>query len=211
MTNIVRLNKIFLLLVISFGFSASVFAAGGGGGSNFGKPTVGAMMLFGSGQMGNDVDVPNRGMLYTPIAVFAGINYKKLRVAINYEYNVVGQTEDPAGVLNQNIGGKGSAVGLRLEYYDGKQAFGLIYRASEKYTLDKATISGQTSEYDGTGGYGIQYYRQLKNRIGIVVDYTTGTLKSSAAVANSGDINWNRASIGLVFTNFAGGSGGRGR
>jgi hypothetical protein len=197
MTNIVRPNKFLLLLVIVFALNTESFAARG----DFGKPTIGAMMLMGSGQMGNDTDVLKRNMLYTPLAVFAGVNYKKFRFAINYEYNVVGQTDDPASFSNQNIGGKGSAAGLRLEFYDGKQAFGLIYRASEKYTLDKATLAGTVSEYDGKGGFGIQYYRQLKNRIGIVVDYSMGTLNSAAG--NSDDLTWNRASLGLVFTNFS--------
>lgn len=198
MTNTVRLGKYFLLLVIFFGLNSESLAASGG---NFGKPTIGAMMLIGSGQMGNDTDVLKRNMLYTPLAVFAGVNYKKFRFAVNYEYNMVGQSDDPASFSNQNIGGKGSAAGLRLEFYDGKQAFGVIYRASEKYTLDKATLAGTVSEYDGKGGFGVQYYRQLKNRIGIVVDYSMGTLNSAAG--NSDDLTWNRASLGLVFTNFA--------
>lgn len=197
MTKLSFVRNFCLFLIAVFAFSTECFAARG----DFGKPTIGAMMLMGSGQMGNDTDVLKRNMLYTPLAVFAGVNYKKFRFGINYEYNVVGQTDDPAGFANQNIGGKGSAAGIRLEFYNGKHAFGLIYRASEKYTLDKATLAGTVSEYDGKGGFGIQYYRQIKNKIGIVADYTMGTLTSSAG--NSDDLTWNRASLGLVFTNFA--------
>lgn len=197
MTKTVRLSHIFIFLVSVFALNSESFAARG----DFGKPTIGAMMLMGTGQMGNDTDVLKRNMLSTPLAVFAGINYKKFRFGINYEYNVVGQTDDPASFGNQNIGGKGSAAGIRLEFYNGKHAFGMIYRASEKYTLDKATLAGTVSEYDGKGGFGIQYYRQIKNRIGIVVDYSMGTLNSAAG--NSDDLTWNRTSLGLVFTNFA--------
>jgi hypothetical protein len=200
---IARAQKYLLLVVITvLGFSQSGFAASSGPSV---KPSIGAMMLFGSGQMGNDETtnaIPKRDMLYTPVAVFAGFNIKKLRIGLNYEYNIVGQTSDPSSVLNQNVGGKGSAAGLRLEYYNGKTAFGLIYRLSEKYTLDKPTIGGQTSEYEGTSGYGIQFYRQIKSKVGIVADYSMGTMKSSGGI--SGDMNWSRASLGLVFTNFAG-------
>jgi hypothetical protein len=189
-----------LLLVIPLYFIGQISFAASSGASV--KPSVGAMMLFGSGQMGNDTDVKSRNMLSTPVAVFAGFNIKKFRLGINYEYNIVGQSDDPASFSNQNIGGKGSAAGLRLEFYNGTTALGLIYRLSEKYTLDKATLSGAVSEYEGTSGYGIQFYRQVKNKIGVVLDYSMGTMKSSAG--NSNDLNWNRASLGLVFTNFSG-------
>lgn len=200
----VRLKNIFLLMVITFSFSSTAFAQrrSSGGGTKV-KPSIGAMMLFGSGQMGNDTDVLSRSMLYTPVAIFAGFNIRKFRLGINYEYNLVGQSDDPASFSNQNIGGKGSAAGLRLGFYNGITSVDLIYRASEKYTLDKATLAGTTSEYEGSSGYGIQYYRRLKNRIGIVVDYSMGTYKSVGS--NSDDLNWNRASLGLVFTNFSSG------
>ena len=159
------------------------------------------MMLFGSGKMGNDSDVLSRSMIYTPVALFAGFNIKKFRLGINYEYNLVGQSDDPAQFGNQNLGGKGSAMGLRFEYYNGKTAAGLIYRLSEKYTLDKPTLSGGVSEYEGKSGFGFQFYRQIKKKIGIVLDYSMGEMKSSAG--NSNDIKWDRIGIGLVFTNFA--------
>lgn len=164
------------------------------------KASVGAMMLFGSGKMGNTTDVLSRSMIYTPVALFAGYNIKKLRIGINYEYNLAGQSEDPASLGNQNVSGNGSTMGLRLDYYDGKQSLGAIYHLSEKYTLSKPTVSGDTSEYEGKMGFGIQYYRQFKNKIGFVLDYTSADMKSSAA--NSDDIKWDRVSLGLVFTNF---------
>ena len=192
------------LLILAF-FSSQHANAASRGGSGPG-PSIGVMALFGQGKMGNDTDVLSRNMIYTPIAVFAGFNIKKFRLGINYEYEMVGQSDDPANFSNQNIGGKGSAPGLRFDYYNGTTSFGLIYRMSEKYTLDKPTLSGATSEYEGKSGFSLQFYTQIKKRIGIVVDYSTGSMKSSAG--NSNDLNWIRAAIGLVFTNFAG-SGGR--
>lgn len=165
------------------------------------KTTVGAMVLLGTGKMGNTTDVMSRSMMYTPVALFVGYNLAKFRMGLNYEYNLAGQTDDPATFSNQNMGGKGSIVGLRLDYYNGKQSIGLIYHVSEKYNLDKPTIAGTVAGYDGKSGFGFQYYRQFKNKIGVVFDYTTASLKSSAA--NSNDINMDRISLGLVFTNFA--------
>src|SRR3989338_7588915 len=63
-------------------------------------------------------------MIHTPVALFAGFNMKKFRLGINYEYNLAGQTADPASVSNQNLSGKGAAMGVRAEFYDGKQSFG---------------------------------------------------------------------------------------
>ena len=166
------------------------------------KLSAGAMMLFGSGKMGNSTDVLNRSMIYTPIALFAGYNINKFRLGFNYEYNLAGQSEDPANLGNQNVGGKGASMGLRFDYYNGKQSVGMIYHLSEKYTLDKPTILGTTADYDGKSGFTLQYYRQFKKKIGIVLDYTTVELKSSAG--NTADLKFDRIGLGLVFTNFAG-------
>lgn len=165
-------------------------------------PSIGASVLFGMGKMGNDTDVLKRSMIHTPVSIFAGFNWKRLRFAVNYEYNLIGQSDDPASYSNQNIGGKGSSVGPRLGYYDGKQAFEVIYRASEKFTLDKPTLAGTVAEYEGKGGYSVQYYRQLKKRVGLVLDYTSMELKSPQG--NSNDIKWDRVALGLVLTNFEG-------
>jgi hypothetical protein len=165
------------------------------------RASVGAMAIFGTGKMGNTTDVLDRAMADTAVGVFAGINIKKFRIGLNYEMNVMGQTANPTEFSNQNIGGKASAAGLRLDFYNGKTAFGLVYRASEKFTLDRPTASGATSVYDGKGGFSIQFYRQLKNRIGIVLDYSMGSYTSPTA--NTDDLNWSRAGLGLVFTNFS--------
>lgn len=184
---------IFILIFISAFSSISLGQA---------KGSVGAMMLFGTGKMGNTTDVLSRSMIYTPVALFAGYNIKKFRLGINYEYNLVGQSEDPASLGNQNIGGKGSSMGLRFDFYDGKQSAGLVYHLSEKYTLDKPTIAGNTAEYEGKMGFSLQYYRQFKNKIGFVLDYTSADMKSPTA--NSDDIKWDRIGLGLVFSNFGG-------
>lgn len=164
------------------------------------KPTAGAMMLFGTGKMGNSSDVLSRSMIYTPVALFAGFNMKKFRLGINYEYNLAGQSEDPANLGNQNVGGKGSIMGIRFDYYNGIQSAGLIYHMSSKYILDKPTLAGTVADYDGKMGFSLQYYRQIKKKIGFVIDYTSSDMKSS--IANTDDIKWDRIGVGLVFTNF---------
>lgn len=191
-------RKAILIFLFISSYSLVSFSASG---AKVG-PSVGAMMLFGSGKMGNDSDVLSRSMIYTPIVIFGGFNIRSFRLGINYEYNLVGQSDDPASVGNQNLGGKGSSMGLRMDYYNGKTSVGAIYRMSDKYTLDKPTLTGQTSEYEGTSGFGFQYYRQIKKKIGIVLDYSMGEMKSSAA--NSNNIKWDRIGVGLVFSNFPG-------
>jgi hypothetical protein len=198
MRNTFKLSlSVFSLLFI---FSSNLWAQAGGGSP---KASVGAMLLFGTGKIGNSTDVKDRSMIHTPFILFAGYNIKKFRIGLNYEYALVGQSEDPANVNNQNLGGKMTSAGLRLEYYNGVQAFGLIYRLSDKMTLDKPTLAGTVADYTGSGSIGIQYYRQIKKKIGIVVDYSSGKLKSGAS--NSDDINWSRIGLGVVFTNFPGG------
>jgi hypothetical protein len=192
------------LAVFSFSHAASALPHSTGRSVG---PSIGATLLFGTGKMGNSTDVLERSMIYTPVSLFAGFNIRKIRLALNYEYNLVGQSDDPASYGNQNIGGKGSSIGARIGYYDGKNSFDVIYRASEKYTLDKPTLAGTVADYDGKGGFSIQFYRQLKKRVGFVIDYTSMDMKSNGA--NSDDIKWNRIGIGLVLTNFASSGFGR--
>lgn len=188
------IKRNFILTLLFILVSSAAFAQS--------KVSAGAMLLFGSGKMGNSTDVLDRSMVFTPIALFAGYNIKKFRIGINYEYNLAGQSEDPANFGNTNVGGKGTAMGLRFDFYDGKQSAGLIYHMSEKYTLDKPTILGTTADYDGKSGISLQYYRRLKKKVGIVLDYTMVELKSSAG--NTADIKFNRIGVGIVFTNFPG-------
>ena len=188
------IKKNLVLTLLSILLSGEVFAQS--------KVSAGAMLLFGTGKMGNSTDVLDRSMVYTPIALFAGYNIKKFRLGINYEYNLAGQSEDPANLGNQNVGGKGTAMGLRFDFYDGKQSAGMVYHLSEKYTLDKPTILGTTADYDGKSGFSFQYYRRLRKKVGIVLDYTMVELKSSAG--NTADIKFDRIGLGIVFTNFPG-------
>ena len=190
----------FLFVLVCVGLYSNLSFAQSGGGGKF---SAGAMILFGQGSMGNGSDVPDRAMLHTPVILFGGFNIKKFRLGLNYEYNMVGQTADPASIPGmQNLSGKGTALGARLEYYDGKQAAGLIYRLSDTYNLDKPTASGASVSYSGGGGISLQYYRQIKKNFGFVLDYTTETFKTSVP-APSPAIKWTRMSIGVVFTNFS--------
>lgn len=174
-------------------FSTNSYAQNKGG-----KFSAGVMVLGGQGKMGNGVDVLDRTMFHNPINIFLGYNLSKFRIGLNYEYTIVSQTDDPANYSSQNLTGKGSAVGVRLEYYDGKKSFGAIYRVSDTYNLDKATVSGATSSYKSNSGYSIQYTHQLKKRIGIVLDYTTETFSESLV----NKIKWDRIGIGLILTNY---------
>jgi hypothetical protein len=190
----------FLIFTLSNLNFAEAQSRGGGGRSSGGPGLLsgGLMVGMGQGQMGNGVDVANRTMIYTPITLFAGFNIKKFRIGANYEYDIVGQSDDPASFGNQNLSGKGSATGVRLDYWDGKQAFGIIYRMSDTFNADKPTNAGTTATYTSTGGYQVQYYRQIKKRIGVVLDYTTETFDKSL----TNNIKWTRLSLGVVFTNF---------
>lgn len=168
--------------------------------------SAGAMLMAGKGKMGNGLaDAPERDMTYIPVGLFAGVNFKKFRVGLNYEYMMSSQNTDPVEVANTNTSGTGNSIGLRLEYYDGKNAIGAVYHASTTYTLEKQTAAGVSATYKGTG-ISVQYMRQIKNRFGFVIDYTTGEFTDSLA---SGNIKWDRIGLGIVFSNFAG--TGRGR
>lgn len=206
--NFLVLFFIFFNIILTSSESFAQLFGRRGSGAKVG-PSIGAMVLFANGKTGNTTDVLERSMIHTPIAIFAGFNLKKIRLGINYEYDLIGQSDDPASFANQNLGGKNTSAGLRVDYYNGKTAFGVVYRLSDKYTLDKATASGATSEYDGKSGLSLQFYTQIKKKFGIVVDYSMGEFKS--ATGNSDDIKWNRIGLGLVFSNFAGSSSGRGR
>ncbi len=194
-------KKTNLFFMIAMLLSSLTFAQrGGGSGSKF---SFGLIAIGGTGKMGNGLsDAPDRDMLYTPIGLFAGFNLKKFRIGLNYEYMLVGQTAEPSSVANTNLSGTGTSPGLRLEYYDGKNAFGIVYRISDTYKLDKVTFAGSSATYKGSGGISVQYMRQVKNKIGIVLDYTTETFSDSLS---TGNIKWNRMGLGIVFSNFSGG------
>ena len=207
MNHVGRHLFIFGFLLIALCLPLQSYAQRGGGGPS--RFSAGVYGLFGTGKMGNgDSNAPgyamNRDMLYTPIGLFAGINFKKFRLGLNYEYMMVGQQTEPAEVANTNMSGTGAAIGLRLDYYDGKNAFGTVVRVSDTYKLDKTTFAGESAEYKaGAGkGFSIQYMRRIKNKIGIIVDYTTGEFDESLT---TDPVKWNRMGLGVVFSNFAGG------
>lgn len=161
--------------------------------------SYGGIVSMGQGTMGNGSDVPSATMIYTPISFFAGYNIKKIRLGVQYEYFFAGQSSDPKSSNNVNLSGKGSSQGVRLDYYDGRQALGLIYRMSEKYDLNRQTIAGTSVSFAAKNGFEIQYYRQIINKFGIVVDYTSETFDDSLTQ----QIKWDRISLGLVFSNFS--------
>lgn len=202
-----RFNTILTFLIL-LSFSSLSLAQRGkssGGGPKF---SIGLYGMLGQGKMGNglegDGNAPDRDMIHTPLGVFLGFNIKKFRLGLNYEYMLIGQTTEPAEVGGTNISGSGGVPGVRLEYYDGKNAFGLVYRLSTEYKLDKATRQGDPSIYKGSG-FSVQYIRQIKNKLGILIDYTTEEYKESLT---TGNVKMNRIGLGVVFSNFAS-SGGR--
>ena len=204
MQNFFTKKSSIFIFFLTFIISVASFAQRSGGG----KFSVGAMVLFGTGKMGNGLtDAADRDMLYTPIGLFAGFNIKKFRLGVNYEYMMAGQTAEPGtvgdGILNgTNVSGTGTTPGVRLEYYDGKNSFGLVYRLSTEYKLDKITLANTSATYKGTGGITVQYMRQIKNKLGIVIDYTTETFNDSLT---TGNVKWSRIGLGIVFSNFSGG------
>ncbi len=201
MNYIGRQLLIFVLLSAALFLPLDTFAQRGGGPSRF---SAGIYGLFGTGKMGNGLtDAPDRTMLYTPIGLFAGMNFKKFRLGLNYEHMMVGQQTEPAEVGNTNMSGTNGSVGLRLEYYSGLSALGVVVHLSDSYKLDKPTFAGDPAEYKaGPGkGFSVQYMRRIKNKIGIILDYSTGEFNESLT---TGNVKWNRMGLGIVFSNFAG-------
>ncbi len=190
----------YLIMISVMYISCFSFAQGrGGGGSKF---SIGAMVLGGQGKMGNgQTDAPDRDMFYIPVAFYAGFNIKKFRLGVNYEYSLTNQTTDPATVASTNLSGTTNALGLRLEYYNGSQSIGAVYRASVSHALEKQTFLATSATYKGSG-LSVQYMIQIKKKIGLVLDYTMDTYSDSLA---TGSIKSNRVGLGLVFANFAGG------
>lgn len=191
---------IIMFSVLSLLTAEQSFAQRSSGGSGASKFSLGVMALAGKGTMGNGLsDAPDRDMMFFPVAFFAGYNIKKFRLGVNYEYMMGNQTTTPADVANTNVSGTGSSLGVRLEYYDGVQGIGAVYRASTSYNLEKQTVAGTSATYKGSSGFSIQYMRQIKNRFGFVIDYTSEEFSESLTTAN---IKWNRIGLGIVFANF---------
>ncbi|MBC7742194.1 MAG: hypothetical protein H7061_08355 [Bdellovibrionaceae bacterium] len=181
-----------LIIVMGLVYSSSTLASGE---PRFSAGVIGSV---GQGPMGNGADVPTRMMLFTSASVFTGFNYKKIRLGANYEYYRAGQTSDSSDVAGQNISGSGQTPGVRLDYYDGVQSFGVIYRLYDTYILERPTIQGLDVKYKAKSGFTVQYYRQFKKRFGFVIDFTSEEFDDSL----TNKIKWNRIGLGLVFTNF---------
>jgi hypothetical protein len=162
--------------------------------------SAGLIFAAGQGPMGNQSNVLNRSMIHTYGTFFFGVNLSRIRLGVNCEYNLIGQYDDPADYSDQNISGKASSLGARLDYYDGIQSFGVAYRFSDSYVSNKSTAAGTLSNYTGTSGYQVQYYRQIIKKIGFMVEYANQTYDDSLIE----NIKWERYSIGLIFTNFSG-------
>ena len=74
--------------------------------------SAGAMLMAGKGKMGNGLtDAPNRDMTYIPVGLFAGVNFKKFRLGLNYEDMMSSQNTNPTEVANTNVSGTGTSIG----------------------------------------------------------------------------------------------------
>lgn len=161
--------------------------------------SFGTTLSAGYGSMGNQAEVIERKILFTPINLFAGFNIRLLRLGLHYEYYTATQLDDPELFNSQNLSGKGSSAAARIDYYDGKHCLGLIYRFSDEFTLSKPTVSGETAIYKSHQGFEIQYYQQLIKKLGFVLGAAQEIYDDSTAKP----IQWSRFSIGLIYTNFS--------
>lgn len=203
MFNITTISTSVFLLLTGLLFTSTSWSQAGASAPRF---SIGIYALGATGKMGNGLaDAQDRDMLHTPAGLFLGFNMKRFRLGLNYEYNMVGQTADVASVGNTNLTGTSTSPGLRLEYYDGKNAFGAVYRVSDEYKLQKQTFAGTESTYKGSGGFSVQFMRVLKGKVGLIIDYTSQEYKESLT---TGNVKWSRAGIGIVISNFGGASGG---
>lgn len=162
--------------------------------------TTGFAVLGGQGKMGNGLDdAPDRDLYFMPVQFFMGLRLGKFRLCAAGEYMQASQITDALEVANTNLSGTGIAYGPRLDYYDGKQSFGVFYRAKDSYKLEKPDINENSHEYTASGGYTIQYTRRLIGRLGVVLDYSQEEFTESLDTKN---VKWNRTAIGLIISNF---------
>ena len=162
--------------------------------------SAGFSLIGSQGKMGNGLDdAPDRDMYFYPLQLFVGVRMGKVRLSAVAEYMQGSQITLADEVNNTNVTGSGVAFGPRLDYYDGKQSFGAFYRASHTYQLEKPDINNDMQAYKGKSGYTVQYTRQLKGRLGFVLDYTQEEFSESLDTA---PVKWNRAGFGLIYSNF---------
>lgn len=168
--------------------------------SNNKAVSAGFSIIGAQGKMGNGLDdAPDRDMYFMPVQLFLGFRIMRIRIAAAAEYMQASQITQAAEVGNTNVTGTGISFGPRIDYYDGKQSFGGIYRTSTIYQLEKPDINNTMQEYKATTGFTVQYTRRLSGRLGVVLDYSEEEFSDSLATA---PIKWNRAGIGLTYSNF---------
>lgn len=192
-------------------FTQPTFARKGFGGYSFnGDPSAqksnskvvsaGFSVIGAKGKMGNGLtDAPDRDMYFYPAQLFIGIRLWKIRLSAMAEYMQGSQITMASEVANTNVTGTGIAFGPRLDYYNGRQSLGVFYRASNTYQLEKTDINNNKQEYIAKGGYTVQYTHHLGGKFGFVLDYTQEEFTESLDTA---PIKWNRAGLGIIFSNF---------
>lgn len=141
---------------------------------------------------------PYRNMDFTTYQAFLGFRISNYRFSIAGEYSYVAQKTDVEVVSNTNLSGQGLVYGPRIEYYDGKESIGIIYRLDSRFNLNKSDANGNKQFYSSKTGFNIQYTRRIKNKLGIVIDYTREEYGRSLPEP----VKWDRLSIGFIFTNF---------
>lgn len=160
---------------------------------------AGIIGLFGQGKMGNAADsAPYRNMDFTTYQGFLGFRVSTYRFSVVGEYSYVAQKTEVAEVGYTNLKGQSYAYGPKIEYYDGRQSFGVFYRYNSNYHLYKLDLNYNEQYYSSKTGYNIQYTRRLKNKLGFVIDYAREEYGQSLP----DKVTWDRLSIGFIFSNF---------
>lgn len=165
------------------------------------KHSFGGTLQYGIGKMGNGQDVPDRKMNYMSGSFFYGYSLKRIRVGAQVESQYVSQNDNPSDYNNQNLSGIGASLGVRLDYYDGRNSFGVVYKPAHIFRLEKSTLSGEKKTYEGNSGVSIQYMRAFSSKVGFVLEYAFETFSKSID-APSDNVKWDRISLGLVISNF---------
>jgi len=159
----------------------------------------GFLGLFGQGKMGNAKTYSlYRNMDFTTYQVFLGFRISNYRFSAVGEYAYVAQKTDVEVVSNTNLSGQSLAYGPKIEYYDGRESIGLIYRLDSRFNLRRLDVNNNKQFYSSKTGFNIQYTRRLKNNLGIVIDYTREEYERSLPEP----VKWDRLSIGFVISNF---------
>lgn len=162
--------------------------------------SAGFSVIASKGTMGNGLtDAPDRDMYFYPAQLFIGVRLKKIRLSAMAEYMQASQITDSSEVANTNVGGTSIAFGPRLDYYNGRQSLGVFYRVSNNYQLEKVDINNNKQEYIAKSGYTIQYTHCLGGKFGLILDYTQEEFTESLSTA---PVKWNRAGVGIIFSNF---------